>query len=572
MSGAYNDMTAALDKMEKHKQSLNLTDGRHGVKQWLHNERELRLMTLSSLQDIWARYRDNFEKALAIIVEGDFLMLHYSILLQDEAERLLQKSKKDTKTNFDSGKKREKASRAGAAHEVFSGDILENLAKKLNHDETIAMLQVDIIRMSTMAGIMEKLFPSGEVRETMIRAISSYHSYLLDIKERLESKAFVHEILQPTLLANFGMDGACAVAAHEQGYINALDDWVLWDTLEAGEKIQTHWKIDPSHIQSWKGRTPEPEPKWPKYSSWHEWHKLFQSGDPPSEGARVKAYVSRPGSALGNHSNAFFLCLGLKGASPNTFDRVISPVESKDVGASWGKDTTGNFFLDPRPQHEVNPADGSSQYEVKRHLERKESGFFDRPYGLMSGVHEKNIMALPASTIEAVIKGVAAMKKGLEAAPPEAPEALTCTFETGKCLYMEVGQKNWTRTNKGTTSSNTGPNKPKEGAWYIYTEASWNFNKDFILESPIFAVTKASKLQFHYHMRGTTMGSLTVSYQVTGSTAWNQLFKEDRNLGTDWKEARLELPGNAARLRFAAKTGTSYQSDIALDDITVVDK
>ena len=378
MSGAYEDMTAAFDQIQKQKKALKISDDRTSVKNWFETARNLRLLILMKLQDIWARSQDSFDRAMAIIVEGDFLMLHYTMLLRDAAERLLHKSSYKN------------------VHEVFSGEVIELLAKEFNQDETIVTLQTVLVRMTSMADIMEKVTPNAQISEKLGGRITAYTSHLLDIRKRLESTEFLDDVLQPSLLVNFGLG--------------------------------------------------------------------------------------------------------------------------------------------------------------------------------IDGVHEKNLV-FTAETMQAVIGSLYPLMLAMDPrtnVPVPAALALTCTFENGKCNYKEVGQRTWTRCNTSTSSSGTGPSGPKQGSYYIYTEASGNFKKQFILESPIFAVTKPSKLRFHYHMLGRRMGSLTVSFMESGTTHWRQLSHVRGNQGAHWLEATLTLPSEATRLRFTGRTGFS-SSDIALDDITVTE-
>lgn len=172
------------------------------------------------------------------------------------------------------------------------------------------------------------------------------------------------------------------------------------------------------------------------------------------------------------------------------------------------------------------------------------------------------------------LDSIVASEFGITTPPPLSPtEALTCTFETNLCNWNNVdGAKDWTRDSSGTPSSGTGPSSAHQGSHYIYTEASGgNHNKDFILESGHFVVTTALKLQFYYHMKGTSMGDLTVSCMSTGASDWQPLFTVSGSQGDSWRQAEVVLPMDCESVQLKGHTGSGWSSDITVDDIKVVD-
>lgn len=157
--------------------------------------------------------------------------------------------------------------------------------------------------------------------------------------------------------------------------------------------------------------------------------------------------------------------------------------------------------------------------------------------------------------------------------PMEAAAAGTCTFEHDFCNWLDVGEEPWTRRSAGTPSSNTGPSAAIEGTYYIYTEASGsNKNKIFTLETPRFAVNpaKTTLVQFSYHMKGTSMGSLTLSY-MDSADAWHSIFSVTGSQGDDWLAGQAVLPLDAVALQLKGHTGNGWSSDMAVDDIKVVE-
>lgn len=73
-------------------------------------------------------------------------------------------------------------------------------------------------------------------------------------------------------------------------------------------------------------------------------------------------------------------------------------------------------------------------------------------------------------------------------------------------------------------------------------------------------------LRFHFHMLGTSMGSLKV-YKNSGSTN-TEVFSINGNQGDRWYMAQTSLTGpEQFQIAFEAIRGTGYRSDIALDEI-----
>ncbi len=130
----------------------------------------------------------------------------------------------------------------------------------------------------------------------------------------------------------------------------------------------------------------------------------------------------------------------------------------------------------------------------------------------------------------------------------------------------------WTRRSGSTGSSNTGPTAAQAGNYYYYTEASGNNSKKAFLYSPCIDLTGKSgaQLSFYYHMYGATMGSLSLEASIDG-TNWDVLWTLSGNQGNSWTKVDLQLAspyvGNITHLRFTGITGTSYRSDMAIDNI-----
>ncbi len=133
----------------------------------------------------------------------------------------------------------------------------------------------------------------------------------------------------------------------------------------------------------------------------------------------------------------------------------------------------------------------------------------------------------------------------------------------------------WTRRSGSTPSSSTGPSGAHGGSYYVYTESSSpNYpNKTAILEGPCFDLTSASdaELTFWYHMYGSNMGTLNVEVSED-CVSWTNAWSLSGDQGNSWYEANVDLTsysGTTIVIRFRGVTGSSYRSDMAVDDISV---
>jgi PKD repeat protein/photosystem II stability/assembly factor-like uncharacterized protein len=132
----------------------------------------------------------------------------------------------------------------------------------------------------------------------------------------------------------------------------------------------------------------------------------------------------------------------------------------------------------------------------------------------------------------------------------------------------------------GTPSSNTGPgvdyNPGTSSGKYIYTEASSCSGRTAVLMSPCIDLTGsvAPELNFAYHMSGGNMGTLHLDIMVEGAWQENVITPISGDQGLLWKTATVSLSeymGEMINLRLRAITGDGYQSDVAIDDISIVD-
>lgn len=152
---------------------------------------------------------------------------------------------------------------------------------------------------------------------------------------------------------------------------------------------------------------------------------------------------------------------------------------------------------------------------------------------------------------------------------------LSDTFESGLGNWTQDSSDgfNWTRQSGSTSSSSTGPTSAYTGIYYMYTEASSNFNNTAALISPLinFDAQSGEYITMKLHMYGSSMGTITVYYQNDGSSTWTQVGSRSGNQGNSWQDFKLSLDhitGNA-RLKISGTTGSDYMSDICIDDVVI---
>jgi len=150
-------------------------------------------------------------------------------------------------------------------------------------------------------------------------------------------------------------------------------------------------------------------------------------------------------------------------------------------------------------------------------------------------------------------------------------------FENSIPLEQEVNDDgDWWLNQGGTSSFNTGPagDHTTGNGIYFYTESSSpNFpNKQFISYTPTFDIsnTPGKVLSFWYHMYGAAMGDLEIGILTNG--IYIPIDTISGNQGNQWQFAYYPIMAtNAFKIAFKGTTGTSFTSDICIDDIMVSD-
>ena len=156
----------------------------------------------------------------------------------------------------------------------------------------------------------------------------------------------------------------------------------------------------------------------------------------------------------------------------------------------------------------------------------------------------------------------------------------TESFESGDGWTQASGDDgDWVNDSNGTPSSNTGPSSGADGSFYMFLEASTNgstgqigANATAILESPCFDLSGESQATFSFqnHMYGTSVGSITLQASLDEGDTWSTLWSLSGNQGNQWNSESVDLSsyvGQVVSLRFVGTTGSSWSSDIAIDDL-----
>ncbi|WP_299255918.1 T9SS type A sorting domain-containing protein [uncultured Aquimarina sp.] len=150
----------------------------------------------------------------------------------------------------------------------------------------------------------------------------------------------------------------------------------------------------------------------------------------------------------------------------------------------------------------------------------------------------------------------------------------------GAWSQSTVDDINWSLDANGTPSNGTGPASATQGSYYMYVEASGNGtgypNKRAILTSPCFDLTATTQASFtfSYHMNGAAnMGSIAVEVSTDQGVNWTSIWSQTGNQGNSWKNVIIDLSsytGGGIQLRFNRVTGATWQADIAIDKVAVL--
>ncbi|XP_050091020.1 uncharacterized protein LOC126574716 [Anopheles aquasalis] len=163
----------------------------------------------------------------------------------------------------------------------------------------------------------------------------------------------------------------------------------------------------------------------------------------------------------------------------------------------------------------------------------------------------------------------------------------TCDFEAESwCGWTNdaLHDFDWKRSD-GTLNPRalrTGPKydhtkmQPKAGH-YMIVDSNEQFTNDTArLISPIYEPEYGQNacFQFYYHMYGETVGTLRVFVKPINSDLYDlkPLFEQRGNQKNVWHEGNIDIPKQEERFQivFEASLGNRYKSDIAIDDVSLL--
>ncbi|PVD31755.1 hypothetical protein C0Q70_07173 [Pomacea canaliculata] len=166
--------------------------------------------------------------------------------------------------------------------------------------------------------------------------------------------------------------------------------------------------------------------------------------------------------------------------------------------------------------------------------------------------------------------------------------SVTCDFEDPFiCGYSQNASSEekayrWSREKGGPLNFGTGPDRDRTGnssAYYMMANGENGKAHDYVaLQSRSFLSNGSTSLAFYYHaynifhqfdITGTL--ALVTKDHVTGSEVVQWQLRADGN--STWRSACVQLPAsNSLSVTFVASRGKAQRADLALDDVTLLDK
>jgi hypothetical protein len=146
---------------------------------------------------------------------------------------------------------------------------------------------------------------------------------------------------------------------------------------------------------------------------------------------------------------------------------------------------------------------------------------------------------------------------------------------------QSISNPRWYADNGGTPSSNTGPTVDNttgtSTGMYMFLETSGGAGDTNSLVSSVIDVTALTTpyLEFYYHMFGATMGDLHVDV-YDDINGWQRdvvllsgQLTASQTASYDKADATLTSGASMVQIRFRAQSGSSFTSDMAIDDVSI---
>lgn len=134
----------------------------------------------------------------------------------------------------------------------------------------------------------------------------------------------------------------------------------------------------------------------------------------------------------------------------------------------------------------------------------------------------------------------------------------------------------WVATSTFSTGTGPAADHSPGDANFLYIEATGNSNQTAILNTPCynFSGLHAPKFSYWYHMNGTDMGELHVDIYNGSSWVLDVTPAVIGDQGGNWLFNEIDLTtyvGTIVQLRFRGIVGGNFRSDIAIDDIQIIE-
>ncbi|KAH9494979.1 hypothetical protein Btru_018315, partial [Bulinus truncatus] len=160
------------------------------------------------------------------------------------------------------------------------------------------------------------------------------------------------------------------------------------------------------------------------------------------------------------------------------------------------------------------------------------------------------------------------------------PAGFVCSFDNDLCSWQQdqSDKKDWIRQSGSTPSFGTGPTQDHSTGhgFYMYLETSdGHYNDTARLISPQITDNSPQCFSFWYFMYGTSVNRLDVQLWGTDNrftVAW----QKNGTQGNSWQQASIDIGGGGtniaqtAMIVLEAVQGSSYDGDIAIDDVSLV--
>jgi hypothetical protein len=158
-------------------------------------------------------------------------------------------------------------------------------------------------------------------------------------------------------------------------------------------------------------------------------------------------------------------------------------------------------------------------------------------------------------------------------APTHAGELSICDFTAGFCDWTQDIDDNfdWTLTNEGTPTSNTGPidGAGHGGGTFIHIEANDQTEGAY---AAITSSTTGCGLYVDYHMYGGGIGALMVSTKDVSEgddAAWVPVWTKEGDQGDSWQAATI-YSASGSYYQVTATRGGGNRGDIAIDNLNLI--